>query len=224
MAVIIASLPGILLLFWFRSMDRADFSVSDMLVYPLVFGTGLTILILLLNRFMCRASLGSFSPGKDTVAKDLGWSLVLLFVYIALAVIQQLTLVRWLPSEGPPPEIQNLIIELSHNPLLLAIWLGPVVWIGVALFEELHKAFFLKCLWEVWDTPRGKWLVVLAATALTGAVHSYQGIAGVISTGIMGFIAAVFYMKRRRILPLIVAHALYDSAWIILGVVMSSNS
>ena len=113
--------------------------------------------------------------------------------------------------------------ELTSDPLLLIIWLGPVVWIGVALFEELHRVFFLKCLCEVWQSRLGIWFIVLLSAAFTGAVHAYQGVSGIVSTGLMGLIASIYYVRYRRLSPLVIAHALYDSSWIILGVVMSRN-
>ena len=45
-----------------------------------------------------------------------------------------------------------------------------------------------------------------------------------ISTGLMGFIAAWFYLAVGRVWPLIISHALYDSAWIIFGVTMIRRS
>lgn len=223
LAVIIASLPGVALLVWYRNLDRTSVAVSDMLIYPLVFGTGLIILILLLNRYLCFASIGSFNHGKGTFLRDISLGLLLFVAFVALAVVELFTVMRWFPGEGPPPEFQELIEELSRNPLLLVIWLGPVVWIGVGLFEELYRVFFLKSLWEIWDTPGSKWTIISISAALTGAVHSYQGVSGVISTGIMGLVAAIFYLKYRRLLPLVIAHALYDSAWIVFGVLMSRN-
>lgn len=222
-AASIATIPGVILLFWFRHMDRASATIFDMLAYPLLFGTGLLALILLLNRYMCKESISSFNPAAGSLPLDIVHGLILFLVYVALTVLQQVTIVRWIPTEGPPPEIQELIRGLSEDPLLLAIWLGPVVWIGVALFEELHRTFFLKCLWSVWRTPVGRWSIACGSAALSGAIHSYQGPIGVISTTIMGFIAALYYLKRGRIWPLVIAHALYDSGWIIFGVAMSTG-
>lgn len=223
MAVVIASVPGWLLLIWFRHMDKSAVTITDMLVYPLVFGTGLIVLILLLNKYLCFATIGSLNPGSGNVGRDVWHGLLLFGVFAILTIIEQFTVMRWFPSEGPPPEFQELVRSLTDNPILLAIWLGPVVWIGVALFEELHRVFFLKCLWEIWNRPAARRIVILISAALSGAVHSYQGMAGVISTGIMGLLAAVFYLKFRRIVPLVVAHAVYDSAWIIFGITMMSS-
>lgn len=223
LAVIIASVPALLLLLWFRQADRSAVTVFEMLAYPLIFGTGLIVLIVLLNKYLCFATLGSLNPGRGNIGRDVLHGLLLFIVFALLTVLEQFTVMRWFPQEGPPPEFQELIRGLTANPLLLAIWLGPVVWIGVALFEELHRVFFLKCLWEVWDRPVAKWIIILISAALSGAVHSYQGIAGVISTGVMGLLAAVYYLKYRRIVPLVVAHAVYDSAWIIFGITMMSS-
>jgi membrane protease YdiL (CAAX protease family) len=53
-----------------------------------------------------------------------------------------------------------------------------------------------------------------------GLVHIYQGIAGIIGTGLLGLIAGSFYIKYGRVWPLIISHALYDSVQIILALIM----
>jgi len=221
LAVIIATLPGFLLLLWMRMIDKTTMGIFEMMIYPLAFGGALIVLILILNKYLCRTDIASFNSKSGSISKDILYGFVLLAIFIVLTILEQFTLMRWLPVEGPPPEIQELIGELSQNPLLMIIWLGPVVWIGVGIFEELYRAFFLKSLWEIWDRGTGKWIVILISAGISGAVHSYQGAAGVISTGIMGAISALFYMKYRRFWPLVIAHSLYDSAWIVFGVYMS---
>ncbi len=102
----------------------------------------------------------------------------------------------------------------------MALWIGPVVWIGVAAVEELARVFLLSRLWIVWPGTAARWGAVVVSALLFGLAHAYQGPAGVIGTAFLGFIAAWFYLVRGRVWPLIISHALYDSAWIVFGVVM----
>jgi len=141
-------------------------------------------------------------------------------LFVLLAWIDQFTIYRWLPS-APSGDVGNLLSGLMENPFLLALWLGPVVWIGVAGFEEVSRAFILDRLWVAWPGRKGRWIAVLLSVAIFSIAHFYQGIAGMISVGIMALISAVYYMRYGRIWPLIIAHALYDSFWIVFVVIQN---
>lgn len=219
-AVIVATAPAFLLAVAIRSLSETTMGIFEMLTYPLLFGGGTIVLILLLNKYLVGSTVRSFNRLEGALWVDIPAGLLLTLIFILLAVIHQATIARWLPSEPPTEEIQSLIVGLSENPILMLIWLGPVVWIGVALFEELHRAFFLKCLWNVWDGLGARWGVLILSAVLSGAIHYYQGITGAISTGTLGFFSGWYYLRYGRILPLVIAHALYDSAWIIFGISM----
>ena len=212
--------PVVAVLIWMRLRQGEPFDARDLFVYPLVFGGGTIVLITALLRFMCGERLAALNLRPAAWWVDLLWGLGLLAVFVVLAVVGQFTISRWFPRD-PAPELRDLVAEISDNPLLLALWLGPVVWIGVALFEELSRVFLLSRLWLVWPGTAARRAAVVASSLLFGLAHAYQGPAGVISTGVMGLIAGWFYLIRGRVWPLIISHALYDSAWIIFGVVMT---
>lgn len=216
-AIGLAPVAGVLV--FMRATRDRPFDTDDLLVYPLLFGGGTIVLITLLLRLVCRERLRDLQRSTSTWAGDVGWGLALFAVFAGLAVIQQFTLNRWFPRPAAP-EIVGLIRELSERPLLMAVWLGPVVWIGVAAFEELARVFLLSRLWHVWPRPAARWGAVVFAAVLFGLAHAYQGIAGVIGTGALGFVGGWFYLARGRVWPLIISHALYDSAWIVFGVLM----
>jgi membrane protease YdiL (CAAX protease family) len=54
-------------------------------------------------------------------------------------------------------------------------------------------------------------VVVMSAT-LRGAYHLYQGIGAFVGNAVMGVVFALFYVRFRRVLPLIVAHTILDVA------------
>ncbi len=178
------------------------------------------VVLLLLHRFLCRESLGTLQRKSGTLSKDIAHGLLLTLLFVALAAIQQVSIARWFASE-PAPEIRTIMTGLKEQPWLLVIWLGPVVWIGVAGFEEIARVFLLSRLWHLWKEPSGAWAAVFLSALLFGLVHIYQGWLGVLSTGVLGLIAAWYYYSAGRLWPLIISHALYDSAWIVVGVTMA---
>jgi membrane protease YdiL (CAAX protease family) len=138
--------------------------------------------------------------------------LIFHFVYFA-------TIARLFPPRPPAGEIVELLVRLSRSPALLALWLGPVVWIGVAGFEELWRVFVLRRLFCAWRSPSGNWLAVLLVAALFAAAHGYQGPAAIVSLGIISLAKGLFYLATGRFWALVVAHAVYDSVQIVLAVI-----
>jgi membrane protease YdiL (CAAX protease family) len=54
------------------------------------------------------------------------------------------------------------------------------------------------------------WHIVAASALLRGTYHLYQGWGAFIGNAIMGVIFALFFVKTKRVLPLIIAHTLLD--------------
>ena len=57
-----------------------------------------------------------------------------------------------------------------------------------------------------WSMP----LAIFASSMLRGSYHLYQGFGPFIGNAIMGVVFAWLYTKTRRVMPLVVAHALLD--------------
>jgi len=216
--VVSGILPLYGLALWMH-LGGKDFGVREMLLYPLLLGGGDILLIWLLLRHLCGERLRDLNGKAARTRSDIGWGLALLVVLVLLSVVGQFTIDRWFPRE-PNADLAELVAELGSNPLLMLLWLGPVVWIGVALFEELSRVFLLTRLWKVWPGERAAWTIIVLTSFLFGFVHVYQGVAGVISVGLMSLIQGWFYLRKGRLLPLVIAHALYDSGWILFGIVM----
>ena len=212
LAISIAILPINIIMIWYRLTQTENFSTTDMTVYPLVFGGGISVLILLLNKYLIKDSFKeTFNSGKGTWYWDIAVGLALTAIYFAMFFIERATLYRWIPNHNPPnTELIDTMAELANNPLLLIIWFGPVLWIGIALFEELSRVFLLKCLWNINKNKNWHVVAIFLASALIGVAHLYQGTAGIISIGIKSVIISFYFYKYRRLLPLIISHALYD--------------
>jgi len=212
LAISIAILPINLIMIWYRLTQTENFSTTDMTVYPLLFGGGTIMLILLLNKFLLKDTFKTtFNSGKGTWSWDILIGLGLTVIYFAMFFLERATLMQWIPNRNPPnTELINVIIDLANSPLLMVIWFGPVLWIGIALFEELSRTFLLKCLWNTSDNKNWHITAIFLASALIGTVHLYQGLAGVISIGLKSIIMCFYFYKYRRLLPLVISHALYD--------------
>lgn len=223
LAICIGILPVNIIMIWYRLTQTESFSISDMLLYPLIIGTGIILLILALNKYLLKENTRVFNPGKGKWYWDIIVGFLLTAIYFIFVVIERATIAPILPQGNPPSqEVLDLMINLANNPILLMIWLGPVVWIGVALFEELQRIFFMNCLWNLSNNKNWEIFTVILVAVTWGVVHLYQGAFGIISVSIQGLVMGFFFYKYKRIWPLIISHALYDSIQIVMFVMQFS--
>jgi len=212
LAICIAILPINIIMIWYRLGQTENFTTTDMTVYPLVFGGGSIILILLLNKFLLKATFTeTFNAGKGNWYWDILIGIGLTVIYFTMFFIERATLYQWIPNRNlPNTELIDVMRELANSPLLMLIWFGPVLWIGVALFEEVSRTFLLKTLWNVNKNKDWQISAIFLASILIGIVHLYQGTAGIISIALKSVVACFYFYKHRRLMPLIVSHGLYD--------------
>jgi membrane protease YdiL (CAAX protease family) len=223
LAICIGILPINIIMIWYRLTHNEGFTTYDMLLYPLVFGGGSVLLILALNKYLLKEKVKDFNSGEGKWFWDILTGLLLTAIYFLLMYIERATIAGLLPQGKPPSqEVINLMTDLANNPVLLIIWLGPVVWIGVALFEEISRVFFYNCLWRISGDIYWKVFTILFVAIFWGFTHLYQGTFGIISVSIQGIVMGLYYYKFRRIWPLIISHALYDSIQIIMFVIQVS--
>lgn len=97
----------------------------------------------------------------------------------------------------------------------LFAWLAltAFMWITAAFGEELvFRGFLQRELARLLgDGTPGR----IAATGVTavffGAVHLYQGVSGIVTTGVMGLLLGIlFWREGGRLLPCILVHGFYD--------------
>ena len=212
LAICIAILPINIIMIWYRLTQTDNFSTTDMIVYPLLFGGGISVLIWLLNKYLIKDSFKeTFNSGKGIWYWDIAAGLGLTAIYFVMFFVERATLYQWIPNRNPPnTELIDTMADLANNPLLLLIWFGPVLWIGIALFEELSRVFLLKCLWNINENKNWHVVAIFLASTLIGVAHLYQGTAGIISIALKSVIMSFYFYKYRRIVPLIISHALYD--------------
>jgi membrane protease YdiL (CAAX protease family) len=90
-------------------------------------------------------------------------------------------------------------------------WAVPVLVLLAAangfLEEVVVVGYLVTRLRELgWST----WQVVAASALLRGAYHLYQGFGGFVGNAIMGVIFALFFLRFKRVVPLVIAHTLLD--------------
>ena len=216
LAVVVVYVPLYAFALW-SQLSQQTTTLRELFLYPLLFGGGAVVLILLIHRFVLRERIASLNlkPGKWFT--DILVGILLAAVFLGLLMLQQGIQSRWMPrTQGPlPQELITLFGGIVNNPLLLAIWLGPVAWLGVAAFEELSRVFMLNRFWTIWPQSFVRWLILVISACLFGLIHGYQGPVSVVAIALQGFLYGWYYMRFGRVLPMIIGHALYDSFQVI---------
>jgi membrane protease YdiL (CAAX protease family) len=190
---------------------RAADLISGVVVMA-VFGLFLVSLLLILGERLSDLQLG---PGK--VISDMGSGILLTLLIFGMLIMLRLAQAGLeglgLIPKGPnvPEANLEMVASIASDPLLLFLFLGPVIWIQAAVIEELTRVFVLSRLWKVWPAPRAKALALYVWSAIFGLAHIYQGAIGVVGTAMIGLLLGSYYLGRGRVLPLIIAHGLYDT-------------
>lgn len=193
----------------YRNIQTSGFGTGQLILYPLLFGGGSIILLLLLKLYYLKESLDEFNSGKGHLVSDWFWALGLTGVYFLFFYLERLTLIDVLEFRSNE-EMLRLMLDMREKPLLILLWFLPVLWVGIALYEELIRVFMLTALWKF--SSKNVWtiLVIVLSSILIGLSHWSQGSYGIVTIAIKSLVAAVFFYKVRRLVPLVIAHALYD--------------
>ncbi len=197
------------IMIWIRTHQSSGFASQELILYPLLFGGGSVLILYLLKKYFLKETFLEFNSGKGKWSTDILWGLLLTLIYFILFYLERATISNWL-TFVPNTELLGLMLDMRQSPLLLVLWFGPVLWIGIALYEELIRVFILTSLWKFSDSKIWVVAVILLASALIGLTHWSQGSYGIVTIGIKSLIACFFFYKYRRLLPLIIAHVLYD--------------
>ena len=95
---------------------------------------------------------------------------------------------------------------------LPAIWWGiPVLVlaaVGNALLEEVVMVGYLFTRWGQagWSTVA----IVVTSALVRGSYHLYQGFGGFVGNVAMGLILGLVFVRTKRVMPLVIAHAVLD--------------
>ncbi len=206
--LIILAIP-ILAMIWHYHRNTSGFASLELIAYPLLFGGTSIIIIYLLKKHFLAEPLEEFNPHSGKWYSDLLWGFFLAGTYFILFFTFRATLADVL-SFTPNHDLLSLMLEMRQNPILIAIWFGPVLWLGIALYEELVRVFLLTSFWKM--NEQISWVIfsILITSLIFGIAHFSQGPYGMVTIGIKSLIPAFFFYHKRRIMPLIYAHVLYD--------------
>lgn len=105
----------------------------------------------------------------------------------------------------------GITVEVQASALNAAWWTVPVLILAAlqnALLEEVVVVgYLMERLRELrWRTPA----ILVTSALLRGSYHLYQGIGPFIGNVAMGLVFAEYYRRRRRTMPLVVAHTVLD--------------
>lgn len=94
----------------------------------------------------------------------------------------------------------------------------PVIWITAALFEEIiFRGFFITYNFKLINSQFLLILSIIFSSILFGFAHSYQGITGIVVTGMVGFILSIILVKKHyNLFFLIMIHAFIDTIYILI--------
>jgi membrane protease YdiL (CAAX protease family) len=119
---------------------------------------------------------------------------------------------------GAPPSDFSSFDDTAGNEQKLLVYL-LMSWVLAAFGEELSfRGYFLNRMADMGNQTRLAWTVsILAQSALFGIAHYYQGLTGMIDTGITALILAGAYLLSGRNLWLVIfAHGFADTLFFVL--------
>ena len=92
-------------------------------------------------------------------------------------------------------------------------WAVPVLVLSAiqnAVLEEVIVVGYLMTRLKQWGMST---VAIIACSAvLRGSYHLYQGFGAFVGNAVMGVVFALFFLRKGRVMPLIVAHSLLDIA------------
>ncbi|GAA2020550.1 type II CAAX endopeptidase family protein [Terrabacter terrae] len=91
-------------------------------------------------------------------------------------------------------------------------WSAPVLVMAAvenALLEEVVMVGYLFTRWR--QTGWGWPLVIGVSALIRGSYHLYQGFGGFAGNIVMGLVLGLVFVRTRRVMPLVVCHALLDT-------------
>ena len=106
----------------------------------------------------------------------------------------------------------GLAVEVQASALNAAWWTIPVLLLAAlqnALLEEvIVVGYLMERLRELrWSAPA----IVITSALVRGSYHLYQGWGAFVGNAIMGLLFAEYYRRKRRVMPLVMAHTLMDT-------------
>lgn len=118
-----------------------------------------------------------------------------------------------LPGLGLYAAAHALGVNTAVAPANLAgaWWTLPVLILAAAanaVLEEVVVVGYL--ITRLRDIGWRTWHAILASALLRGSYHLYQGFGAFVGNAVMGVVFGLFFVRFKRVIPLIVAHTILD--------------
>lgn len=137
------------------------------------------------------------------------WVVVIFVTTFAVALGGQLVAAQFIQSA---PDVSKFAPLYQNLPLFLVSLVS--IWVTAAFFEEIvYRGFLLGRLLNILGDGLGPAiLATLLHAVMFGALHAYQGLIGVITTGLVAIVFGIFfYLQKRNLWALIIVHGLIDT-------------
>lgn len=107
----------------------------------------------------------------------------------------------------------GITVNVVPNALDTYWWTIPVLILSALRAGITEEVIVIGYLYSrLTDLGWGKWTIILTSAALRGTYHLYQGFGSFIGNFAMGVLFGWLYTRTGRVLPLVIAHAVIDSA------------
>jgi len=176
----------------------------------IVIWSSISIVILLLLRFLCGEKLRDLNQRAGTWWKDTLTGICLSALTLAILLFSSEAIIPRLFPGQRSFVVRDLFKEVFQNPWLFALWIGPGILTAAGIGEELLRAFVLTRLWKLSSTTASRWITVFFYAVLFGLGHIYQGPPGATIAGIYSLIMSAYYLRFGRLTTMIIAHYLHD--------------
>ncbi|MCM4161105.1 CPBP family intramembrane metalloprotease [Antarcticibacterium flavum] len=165
--------------------------------------------IVLLNKQAARWSWSELGLGRP----DNWWRPILVTAAVFIAVVLLSLYVKpYVEEITSPQNVDHLMVIQQNLPLLISALI--LVWITAAFLREvIFRAFLINTLDILLGRNRwSPWAAVVISSLIFGLMHAWQGLGGIILTGLVGLVFGTAYLlNKRRVWPLIFVHGLLDT-------------
>jgi len=209
---------------FFAQFSGDEASAEGYLFYAGVYTLIVISILLLVLRFVCGEKPGALNLKTGTWWKDLAGGIALVGATLLVKFVFDPIFAQYFHrASNSESGLDGLFRLLAADPWLLGLFLGPILFIGVAGSEELTRVFFITRWKNISSSRAWLGLGVFLSAFLFGLNHIAQGPAGILSVTLNGLLMVVWYLRFGRISQLIISHYLYDAIQIIVVVNLIRN-
>lgn len=179
-----------------------------------------TILVVALLLLLSGEGLGHIGFSAHSMRRQVGLGCLFgLLIWVLDTFVSSPIVGALLPeSSAKGVDMGRLFTDLRLLPLWTAAGL-----IKGGFSEELWRVFTLT-RFEKWLGRPGLVLAVVLGSVVFGFGHLYQGVSGLVTTVLVGFLYALVYLRRRRALEAVFAHSTFNLVSISLGYALYHGS